>query len=279
MGLLLAHKSTCKIYPDMVVVSENFTHKQTGGGRRNEIHGFSKQSRYRLFRLLHSIRFERVSFVTLTYGNTFPLTGRSAKADLRRFRRSTNRRYGTLRAIWKLEYQKRGAPHFHLMVFDPPFIPVQDWCAVWDDARRCPQEERHGNSLDLKVDNKALPSRALGKYVGKYISKPDRGETEELHRNTGRIWGKWDVIEQAPIEVELYSFEADRLTKLLLPDPDSGGWQPKNRRSYSVFGPQFGSEGFAQDIVWKIQMLLLATRRVEGVNRTNVTRYLDMAPV
>lgn len=264
MGLLLSHKSTVRIYPDMVTVSENRDRSHGGGGKRNEIEGFSRGSRYRLFRLLHSLRFSTVSFVTLTYGQTFPTNGRIAKIHLKAFRRATERRWGNLSAIWRMEFQRRGAPHFHILYLDAPWIPVEDWCLVWDRSRHAPNGERSRNSLDLKINRETKGSDVVGKYLGKYIAKPTQENDSEEKEKWGRVWGKWNIEEPKPLEVELYPFEVEKLYPLLFPPGGPQHWEPENRESYTVFGSTMGKEDFGTDVLWRVKSLLSYTRKPEG---------------
>lgn len=271
MGLLLPHKSTVTIYPDMVTVSINRDTEHKGGGKRDAIHCFSRESRYRLFRLLHTLRFETFSFVTLTYGNSFPGSANIAKTHLKAFRRATERRYGRISGIWRMELQQRGAIHFHILYLDPPFIPVQDWCRVWDDARHAPMEERYGNSLDLKAN--AIPEMGgiVGKYLGKYIAKEDARSLESFSDNPGRIWGRWNIPETPPVVLEISPLEKTRLDKLLLPADDAPCWHPSNKDAYTIFGGTMGKEDLKDKVLWELGLLLGYTRKVERPKMPFVT--------
>jgi len=279
VGLLLTHKSTVRIFPDMVTVSENRANTNGGGGKRNEITDFSRASRYRLFRLLHSIRFSTISFVTLTYGETFPTDGRASKKHLKAYRRAFERRWGKVRAIWRLELQKRTAPHFHILYFDCPYIPVGDWCDCWDNASHRPKEERFGNSLDLRFNRERKDSQLIGYYTGKYIGKEIPEGAREAYEKQGRFWGRWNIEDPSPIEIEVYPFEAQKLAKLLLPSNDVQGWHPVSTDSYTVFGPAMGRDDLRKDVLNTISLLLSWTRRVEGGNRTVFTCNQDSLSV
>lgn len=274
MGLLLPHKSTVSVFPDMVSVAIQRDNSNRSRGKRNEIKTFSKESRYRLFRLIHSIRFTRISFVTLTYGKTYPGTGILAKKDLKAFRRATERRWGTFRVIWRMEYQKRGAPHFHLLCFDAPFIPIQDWCSVWDKARHAPAGEIFGNSLDCKINAEAKGADVVSKYLGKYVAKPAYPDPTDARSDQGRIWGKWNIEESKPLQFELYPMEAEQLARMLLEERSEGEWRPSDHDCYTLFGSKMGTDEFGQTILNLLQNLLTKTRRVEGRKVTIDTSIL-----
>ncbi len=92
------------------------------GQTRGRIRGFSADSRERLSRRAVSLRWEDaveaggIGMVTFTYPEVFPTNGQVAKAHLKRLYERWRSRYGKPRGMWKLEFQQRGAPHFHCFV-------------------------------------------------------------------------------------------------------------------------------------------------------------------
>lgn len=275
MGLLLTHKRTVvRVFSDMVTVSEE-KEGGKGGGKRGEIATFSRQSRYRLFRLLHTLRFRTFSFVTLTYGNTFPEDPRQAKVHLKAFRRATERRWGAIRAIWRMEFQERQAPHFHIIYLDPPFIPVQDWNILWDKCRKSPVSERFGNSLDLTVPKGNSAARLIGKYVAKYIAKVDERGVATLPGNPGRMWGRWNIEDEQPETFTLSSLEAFRLAKVLIPGEETLGWHPFDQKNYTVFGGNMGTNAYQKEIEGILAGIFTRTRPVKRDKVTYVTSNLE----
>jgi hypothetical protein len=92
---------------------------------RGEVQQFSRKSRHRLLTFVNSIdrrvvAAERVWFVTLTYPRRWPGNWQVWKDQLDAFVKRLQRRWGRLGVVWKLEPQKRGAPHFHLLVYVSP---------------------------------------------------------------------------------------------------------------------------------------------------------------
>lgn len=86
-----------------------------GGGIRGVITGFSKQSRLRLMKMLRSLNDSPDFMITLTYPKHYPADADEWKRHLDNFRRRVSETFPGFWAMWKLEPQKRGAPHFHLM--------------------------------------------------------------------------------------------------------------------------------------------------------------------
>ena len=89
-----------------------------GGGKRGHIKGFSSSSRRRLMVTISKVKRDAdlPLFVTLTYSAQFP-DPKTSKQHLDTLDKRIGRAFPNLGFIWKLEPQKRGAPHFHLLVW------------------------------------------------------------------------------------------------------------------------------------------------------------------
>src|SRR5215207_6640524 len=103
--------------------------KHRGGGIRERIRGFSRESRRNLLRHLASINrgafraFKgRIIFVTLTYSGEYPQDPELCKRHLKALRKRLQREFKPFTAFWRLGIQKRGAWHFHLLLFVGPSI-------------------------------------------------------------------------------------------------------------------------------------------------------------
>lgn len=126
---------------------------RTGGGLRGKVNKFTPASRLRLI--------ERVSritdgphgfFVTLTYHDSWP-SPKAAKRELRSFIKRLERWTGQAWGIiWKLEPQKRGAPHFHLILF-----PKQDEDGGWAFPTHYDSEYGNIRVFDFLHDGRVAP--------------------------------------------------------------------------------------------------------------------------
>lgn len=165
------------------------------GSKRGKISGFTRQSAARLRRVVN--QFDQRNelppdFVTLTYPAEFE-TARGSKQDLNRFGKALVRAFPAAVAVWKLEPQKRGAPHFHLIVVGAPGLTA-DWCARTWNAIAAPGDEKH-----LRVhlgqaggNNRPCCERAstwsrVNDYISKYCVK--LVDATAWHE-PGRFWGK-----------------------------------------------------------------------------------------
>src|SRR5919112_5911507 len=103
-----------------------------GGVIREKVRGFSRASRRNLLRRLASINrgaFRalkgRMIFVTLTYPGEYPQDPVVCKRHLKALRKRLQREYVTFAAFWRMGIQRRGAWHFHLLLFvGPSFGPI-----------------------------------------------------------------------------------------------------------------------------------------------------------
>jgi len=235
------------VWNDMLSVSGISEGDRLGGGDRGEIKIFSGASRYRLFRELHQLRFETVTFLTLTYPAIFPTDVRKAKANLKEFRRRFENVYGKIQAVWRLEFQERGAPHFHIMYLDCPFLDLPEllytWKSIvhsWDMAH-----ELLGVDIKLIVNNKE--QKLIASYLGKYIAKVDERTQKDARKNVGRWWGKWNIEDPQPYECIITDRQAERIVDFVLAARmGSQEWQPIDPSLCTVFGSSMGGSKFGE---------------------------------
>jgi hypothetical protein len=161
--------------------------------RGEDITGMSKNSRLRLIKRLACIHwksYRSALFSTLTYHNEYPQTGKEVKIELDKFIKRIERSFPSLDYVWRMELQKRGAPHFHFIFFirneeyplNPEWIK-RDVREHWLAINPCGCE----SCVAHAVETETLEN--FGKviaYVSKYVAKETKG-TENNY--TGRRWG------------------------------------------------------------------------------------------
>lgn len=140
------------------------------------------------------------------------------------------REYGEpARYIWKLEFQRRGAPHIHLWMA-PPMSPgrsgrgfAQWLSATWTEIVDHPDPEhkaRHllaGTAIDVLNGLKACDPKRLAIYFTKHSSPNLHGDKEYQHtvpelwqqpgRGPGRFWGVYGLkkaIAVAEVSQDVY---------------------------------------------------------------------------
>lgn len=99
---------------------------------RSAITTFSRRSRWELQKRMAIIDEERAGvpdFLTLTYPLEWSDDWRVWKRDLDVMRKALIREWPEMWGCWRLEFQERGAPHFHCLVWDGPKVEAME---VWD---------------------------------------------------------------------------------------------------------------------------------------------------
>lgn len=170
--------------------------------RRDEITHYSGGSRRRLLRKLGSTRREVLPlFVTLTYPADYSDNPRVWKRDLDVFCKRLRRHFEKAGAFWRLEFQRRGAPHYHLLVWGVEYTPLLKWVSrAWYEV------VGSGDEAHLKAGTRVERLRSWKgafAYASKYLAKKD---TERVISGVGRFWGvigrdniPWAEIEQVAV--------------------------------------------------------------------------------
>lgn len=163
---------------------------KAGGARRSLVTEFSANSRRRMLRKLARIAPERVVFVTLTYPERYP-DARKAKEHLRAFFERIRRRYPKASGIWRLEYQERGAPHFHILFCELPFVPFSELRRWWSEIIK---EFVDGHLPRVRIEQ-IKSRRGAFYYCAKYCAKMAGDGFSPLSLSSthictpGRFWG------------------------------------------------------------------------------------------
>lgn len=174
----------------------------------------NKRSLNRLALLVRSCGVEFKSVITATYGLNFPHSGRIAKAHLNHLIVSLKRRFGPFEYVWIIEFQDRGAPHYHLVTTLPPPTVAErhEFALLWGsisipgDWMYCQLKEHEGQyvrgkMLGLKMAGYAVHTHkkaweklrkrgGAGRYLAKYANKLRQKDVPDFYTNIGRFWGK-----------------------------------------------------------------------------------------
>jgi hypothetical protein len=189
------------IYPDVTLlkVHHDKNYPNLGGGLRSPITTFSRKSRGRLLLRMAQIHDVREGhFITLTYPGAYPSDPTIFKRDLKVWVQRLRRRYPDARAIWRLEFQRRGAPHYHMLVFGIPdrVCDVREWCALaWYKVVGSGDKKhlRAGIRVD-RIENRAHAMR----YAAKYCAKDGY---QDLEGDFGRRWGHFGKCDFSPVSI------------------------------------------------------------------------------
>jgi len=169
-----------------------FRIRRVGGARgsiskRGRIKGFTNSSRRRLLERVHELDAEDLEpglFVTLTYPGEWPHDPEVWKRDLAAFLKRLTREYPDAVALWKLEPQQRGAPHFHLLVYGADWIPKTWLSRVWYEIVGSGDEQHLKAGTQVK---RVRTWRGVHHYAAKYVGKVQ--DLPDGWQYPGRWWG------------------------------------------------------------------------------------------
>jgi hypothetical protein len=142
----------------------------------------------------------------LTYPHEYPEDPEVCKNHLKALRKRLQRKFGDFAAFWRLGIQRRGAWHFHLLLFMGPSIgPLSDLrrfiSASWHEVTGKVSEGHLRAGTRVEVVKRW---REVTSYAERYMAKPEEFP-EGL--KTGRIWGVWNEnllpVQWEKVEVSL----------------------------------------------------------------------------
>lgn len=178
---------------------------------RGIIQGMSPKSRKRMMEGLacwKNFEDERGLFITLTYHETWGVNYKAWKRDMDVLIKRMKRAFHKVGGLWKLEFQTRGAPHFHLLICGdlPTHGEMMTWITnAWGDIAHSTSEYHGEFSTNVR---RVWSRRHAMHYCAKYMTKdvpvwvnPD-SETGELEPiPTGRIWAFFGNVDRTPVHI------------------------------------------------------------------------------
>ncbi len=204
--------------------------------KRDKISDWSAKSRTNMVRTFCAIDWtpfvDKVAagatpaLVTLTLPGdwlTVAPDGESYKVLVQKFRKRYFSTWGEqIAGAWKLEFQRRGAPHLHILTVPPTGVskrgglPFAQWLSLaWADivAHPDPEERRKhlaaGTGVDYEETLRYGDPKRISVYFSKHGTFADKEyqnvvpeEWREPGKGPGRFWGVW-VLEVVKANVEI----------------------------------------------------------------------------
>lgn len=176
---------------------------------------FSERSRQKLAWVCSQSSYPMVSMITLTY-HRMTMDGRACKSDLNTFLTAVRRILPNTKYIWFMEFQKRGAIHYHVLLSVP--VDRQKWVRL----SRCWSTiaiKRGGSPKFVRWFNGRKRGRfwederkegGLTRYGLKYALKMEQKDCPKGLLNCGRFWGASRGLVEESVIIQDY--------KGLLPD-------------------------------------------------------------
>jgi len=128
-------------------------------------------------------------FITFTYPAEFPTDPPTIKAHRNQFLQSLRRIIPSHHYIWRLEWQERGAPHYHMVLWirqfaDDPSVRDQMIAIAgsWHEITGSGSKAHEAYGVQWEEMNSY---RQTSKYISKYVGKHE--DTED-HGYNGRRW-------------------------------------------------------------------------------------------
>ena len=177
-----------KQYESPVFYNFEGNSKGKSGGSKQKRANNINQSKMKLRRLINSNIKPYSKFITLTFADNVT-DMKKAKIEFKNFVKRLNyklKKKGSknLKYVYVVEFQKRGAIHFHVIGFNLGFIKNSDLREMW----------KHGYVTINKINN----VDNVGAYVVKYMSKDLVNEGLNGHDLYGRSRGNLEE----PIEIK-----------------------------------------------------------------------------
>lgn len=178
-----------------------FTGRRAGpgpsGAVRGAIRGFTHGSRRRLTHLVRNTNDLWSGFLTVTYPAEFPTDGREVKRHLNSLCSWLRRK--KVAYVWILEFQERGAPHFHFLISS--WLDKNEVARRWTDIVNpiFPSERAKMLAASTRVEGVKNPDH-VGGYMGAYMSKLEQKKVPDGFKSVGRFWGASRTIYRLVVE-------------------------------------------------------------------------------
>ncbi len=161
--------------------------------KRGKVIEFSAAARSRLKATFASFKRSALAsahVVTLTYPAEFPAPDdfKVYKRHLHTFQQALRRKWPNCSGVWKLEFQRRGAAHYHLILFGLVNASLEEIRAWFRESwyRIAHNGDKNGGIAGTQVDT-VKSAGGIMSYLVKYLSKGDQTMPGNF---TGRYWGK-----------------------------------------------------------------------------------------
>lgn len=191
-----------EIYKTDVVVKRQGLNNTPPPSVRGKVIRFSKPSRRRLAFVASNTTVPLRTMITLTYPGEYPSDGKTVKLQLRQFLTWLQKETGGCDYLWFLEFQQRGAPHFHILT-DWPLPRARANKVLWYGkvAKKWYDLVGSGDLRHLQAGTRTetLRSKEGGaRYAVKYAQKMKQKNVPEAYQDVGRFWGHTRAVKPEP---------------------------------------------------------------------------------
>lgn len=181
--------------------------------KRGKVVRLSRRSLSRLAYLVTCSTAKFYSIVTLTFGPNYPINGKIVKSMLNKLLVYMKRHFGDFDYYWFLEFQRRGAPHFHLVtsLIEPNRLGHEQLAFLWAkicephnwwytpvkppygpkkaDSDTFTQESTNRQHRRKRTWEALRSEDGAARYAVKYATKTHQKSVPPAYRDVGRFWG------------------------------------------------------------------------------------------
>jgi len=177
-------------------------------GNRKAIQSFTLKSRDRLKFIGRNAMCAWTTSVTLTYPKDFAQDGRTCKRHLNTLLTHIRKDYPGIKYLWFMEFQERGAPHFHIYLTCP--MPGRCYInSLWYHITGTTDKQHLKAGTQVKLITNQ--SEAIG-YITSYAGKIFQKVTPEGFAGVGRFWGcSRNLVEPAACLSDLSVYQLQRI--------------------------------------------------------------------
>lgn len=223
-GTPLQDRNYLEINPGLLRIKKKLAQPRKGyssPSKRKAISKWSPKSRANMVARFSSLDYSEMFsksdpipvMLTLTYPGdwlTVAPTAKSSKAHLSNLKKRFEREFKVpFYGLWKAEFQRRGAVHFHVFCVAPVAVSrFRDWVAeTWADVVAHPEPSERakhlkaGTAVDYAFGSTAESPKRIAVYFAKH-SSPNTGKKEYQNNpppewtssgTVGRFWGYWHL--------------------------------------------------------------------------------------
>lgn len=224
------------------------------GGKRGKVIKLSRASRQRMMltaRNLPGLEY----MLTLTYPAEYPHDGKTVKYHFKCLRQWLQRQ-GFTYGFWFLEFQLRGAPHYHIFLPHVEGTLTSDWRAKlsrrWAEIVNSTEFEKH-----VRAGTKYEVLRCkdgAARYASQYAGKMEQKQVPKDYENVGRFWGVWGspedkggskpvmVVKQVSgvtfhmVDLVRFTRRAYVASRRKWSNPRKRKWKDRGRRGFIAWG-------------------------------------------
>jgi hypothetical protein len=182
---------------DIVITYTTDIRPETTGGKKKQGRLSAKSIKNLTFYAQNtSVKFQ--DMITLTYPNEYPESGKVIKSHLNTFLSWCRGKFKPFSYLWFLEFQRRGAPHFHILTSVELVKHKKEVSLRWYETVQS-NDIKH-----LKAGTRVEKLRKVdgaASYATYYASKMYQKTTPDGFKDVGNWWGASRDVRPQPKEV------------------------------------------------------------------------------